>query len=89
MPVRFPIDSRNRKAIREQLLLDSEGTGVEKALFEAAEAAAAPGQDVFVHRGYADAGRLSVWIVDQSDRGSVRDRRAALRAALARVHLEG
>lgn len=86
MPVRFPMDARNRKAIREQLLLDSEGNGVESALTEAAQRAAGPDQEVFVSRSFGPAGRVSVWIVDRST-GPNPDRRKALREALARVTL--
>ena len=77
---------QNHKAIRESLLLDTTGSGMERALVEAAERAAGPGQTVYVNRGYTAAGRLSVWIVDESD-GRTRDRQASLRAALARVNL--
>ena len=100
--IRFPIDKINRKAIREQLLLDSTGSGVEKALFNAAEAAKAPGQKTFVSRSYGPRGRLSVWIVDdratdrsrssdgkheKSGTGTQRDRAKALKEPLARVKL--
>jgi len=99
---KFPMNATNRKAIREQLLLDSTGSGVEKALFEAAEAAAGSGQKVFVSRSYGAAGRLSVWIVDSRDTemsrdsqgrrqksstGTRKERIAALREALGRVNL--
>lgn len=77
---------RNHKAIRESLLLDSDGSGVEKALVDAAESAAGPDQEVFVSRGYTSKGRLAVWIVDQSDK-AVRERKKALRDALARVQI--
>lgn len=86
MPARFPIDARNRKAIREQLLLDSTGSGVEAALVKAATAAAGPGQEVFVSRTYSPAGRLSVWIVDRTT-GPIRDRSKELRESLARVRI--
>lgn len=88
MPVSFPISqgSQNWKAIREQLLLDTTGSGVEKALVAAATRAAGAGQEVFVSRGYTKAGRLSVWIVDRSS-GPDPDRTKALREALARVHI--
>lgn len=100
--VKFPIDKTNRKEIREQLLLDTEGSGVEKALFNAANAAKTPEQKVFVSRGYGPKGRLSVWIVDdratsrkrstsgehqKSGTGTQRDRVKALKEALARVRL--
>lgn len=91
--VTFPLapGGRNYKAVREQLLLDSEGKGgVERRLVAAAEAAKGPGQDVFVHRGYGPAGRLSVWIVDTVEPHSAADRKAkreALQAALGRVRL--
>lgn len=86
MPVRFPMDGRNRKAVREALLLDTVGSGVEDALVQAAERAAGPDQEVFVSRSYGPAGRVSVWIVDRTT-GDVRERSAALTAALARVTL--
>lgn len=85
--VRFPIDKVNRKAVREQLLLDSTGSGVEKALFDAANAAKAPEQKTFVSHTYGPRGRLSVWIVDDTGTGKVRDRTKALKEALARVKL--
>lgn len=100
--VRFPIDKTNRKAIREQLLLDSTGSGVEKALFDAANRAKTPEQKTFVSRSYGPRGRLSVWIVDDretsrkrrstgehksSDTGTMRDRKKALKESLARVRL--
>ena len=93
---------RNHKAIRENLLLDTTGSGVEKALVGAAERATAPGQEVFVQRGYTSQGRLSVWNDDRreternrrSDRkrersgtGTKRSRAQELRAALARVQI--
>lgn len=78
---------RNHKVVREALLLDTENSGVEKALVSAAEQAAGPGQEVFVSRGYTAKGRLAVWIVDQSGKGSVRERKKALRDALARVQV--
>lgn len=92
--IKFPLPGRtegqpamaaqNAKAIREDLLLDTSGSGVEKALFNAATMAAGLDQKVFVSRGYTKAGRLSVWIVDDND-GSVRDRSRRLKEALARV----
>lgn len=78
---------RNHKTIRENLLLDTAGSGVEKALVDAAQRAAGPGQEVFVSRGYGPSGRLSVWITDQSTGGRRRDRQQELRAALARVQI--
>ncbi len=86
MPAKFPINAVNRKAIREQLLLDSTGSGVERALVRAAESAAGPGQEVFVSRSYTKAGRLSVWIVDRGSTPS-RDKTKQLREALARVRI--
>ena len=98
----FPINSRNRKAVREQLLLDSTGSGVEQALFSAANRAKTPDQKVFVSRSYGPHGRLAVWIVDdrvtsrsrsasgahqKSGTGTIRDRMKALKEALARVTL--
>lgn len=76
----------NHKAVRENLLLDTTGSGVEDALVSAAERAAGPDQNVYVTRGYGPAGRLSVWIVDESTKGR-RDRKKDLRAALARVQI--
>lgn len=102
-PEGHPTEARkNHKVIREELLLDTAGSGVEKALVSAAESAAGPGQEVFVSRGYGPAGRLSVWIVDQrtteqnrsadgkrsrSATGTRRERAQELRAALARVQI--
>lgn len=87
----FPINSQNRKAIREQLLLDSADSGVEKALFDAANRAKTPEQKVFVSRSYGPKGRLAVWIVDDRvtsrSSGTIRDRAKALKEALARVTL--
>jgi len=83
----FPLNAVNRKAIRENLLLDSTGSGVEKALFQAAESAKGPNQKVYVSRTYGPSGRLSVWIVDDGGKGSRKDRVAALREALGRVKL--
>ncbi|MET0716409.1 MAG: hypothetical protein ABWY57_16000 [Mycetocola sp.] len=89
--IHFPIDARNRKAVREQLLLDTTGSGVEDALFNAAVAAKTSDQDVYVSRGYGKAGRLSVWIVDSKPikpgDGGIRGKKKALRQALARVSL--
>lgn len=82
---------RNRKEIREQLLLDSTGSGVERALLDAANAAKTPEQKTFVSRSYGRAGRLSVWIVDdtaaRSGGGGLRAKKKALKEALARVTL--
>ncbi|TXK17404.1 hypothetical protein [Homoserinibacter sp. GY 40078] len=87
----FPIDGHNRKEIREQLLLDSRGQGIEDALADAATRAAGPGHEVFVTRGYGPAGRLAVLIVDRRESspstGTKREREKALREALARVKL--
>ena len=91
----FPINSQNRKAVREQLLLDSTGSGVESALFAAANTAKTPEQKVFISRSYGSKGRLAVWIVDdrvttrggKSKTGTLRDRAKALKEALARVRL--
>lgn len=86
-PEGHPTEARqNHKAIRENLLLDTTGSGVETALVAAAERAAGPGQTVYVSRGYSAAGRLSVWIVDEST-GPLRRRKQDLRAALARVQI--
>lgn len=102
-PEGYPAEARqNHKAVRENLLLDTTDSGVEKALVGAAQAAAGPGQEVFVSRGYGPSGRLSVWIVDQraterrrsgsgehqrSGTGTKRERAQALRAALARIQI--
>ncbi len=87
-PEGSPTEARqNHKVIRESLLLDTTGSGVEKALVDAAQRATGPGQEVFVSRGYGPAGRLSVWIVDQSTDGRRRDKQQRLRAALARVQI--
>lgn len=85
--VKFPTNrgSRNHKAIREAILLDTMGNSFESELFAAAERAASPDQKVFVSRGYGPAGRFSVWIVDDGGSGSRLDRRKALQAALGRV----
>lgn len=86
-PEGYPNEARqNHKAIRENLLLDTSGSGVEEALVSAAESAAGSDQNVYVSRGYGPSGRLSVWIVDEST-GNRRDRKKDLRAALARVQI--
>ena len=90
--ISFPVKSgsRNYQEIREQLLLDSIGSGVESALFRAAEAAAAPDQKAFVTRSYGATGRLSVLIVDPVEPKSSAERKTkqeALQAALGRVRL--
>jgi|GEM_PF-1815010 len=85
--VKFPINAKNRKEIREQLLLDTAGSGVEKALFNAANSAKTADQKVFVNRGYGPKGRLSVWIVDDTGSGNIRNRMKALKEALARVKI--
>lgn len=85
-----PRGSQNYKAIREQLLLDSTGSGVESALFHAAEAAAGPDQKVFVTRSYGPSGRLSVLIVDPVEPRNSKERKSkqtALQEALGRVTL--
>lgn len=88
-PMSGPEGARNRKAVREDLLLDSTGSGVEARLFAAAEAAKGPGQKVFISRTYSKAGRLSVLIVDDTKNkrgdGGTRGKRKALREALGRV----
>lgn len=87
-PEGHPTEARqNHKAVRESLLLDTTGSGVEKALVDAAQRAARPGQEVFVSRGYGPAGRLSVWITAPSTSGPRRDKQQELRAALARVQI--
>lgn len=89
--VKFPITPVTRKAIREQLLLDTTGSGVEDAMLAAADAAKTPEQKTFVERTYSRAGRLSVWIVDDQPvkrgDGGIRGKKRALREALARVRL--
>lgn len=84
--VKFPVGrgSRNHKAIREAVLLDSVGNGFEEKLVDAAERAKDADQEVFVSRSYGPAGRLSVWIVDRGS-GKRMKRRKALAAALGRV----
>lgn len=83
----FPINSQNRKAIREQLLLDSTGSGVEEALRSAADRAKTADQKVFVSRSYGPKGRLAVWIVDDTTPNKIRARTKALKEALARVKI--
>ena len=85
--VKFPVGrgSRNHKAIREAVLLDTMGNSYEAALFAAAERAKTPDQEVFVSRSYGPKGRFSVWIVNDGGSGSRMDRRKALQAALGRV----
>lgn len=84
--VRFPIDARNRKAIREAVLLDTYDNGFESAIVAVAERAKSPEQEIFVSRTYSRSGRFSVWIVDQGS-GNRLQRRKALQAALGRVRL--
>lgn len=83
----FPLSpgTKNYKAVREALLLDSENSGVEKTLVSAVEQAKSTGQEVFVHRGYTAKGRLSVWLVDQDGSVSQSERDKRLKEALARV----
>jgi len=78
--VKFPVNrgSRNHKAIREAVLLDTMGNSYEAETYAAAVRAKAPEHEVFVSRSYGPAGRFSVWIVDQSGKGSRMDRRKAL-----------
>lgn len=91
----YPTEAkRNWKEIREQLLLDTTGSGVEKALVAAARQAVGPNQTVYVSRTFGPAGRLSVWIVDETtskDRrkkgNGIRARKNALRETLARVRI--
>lgn len=85
---RFPLNpgGRNWKAIREAILLDTQGNNFVSRTVSAARRAAGPGQEVFVSRSYGPAGRFSVWIVDQGS-GDRLERRRALAAALGRVGL--
>lgn len=82
--VKFPINARNRKAVREAILLDTYGNGFEAAIIAAAERAKTPEQTIYVSRTYSAAGRFSVWIVDEGS-GDRLARRKALQAALGRV----
>lgn len=84
--VSFPVapGSRNHKAIREAILLDSGGNGFEARIVAAAEQVKDADQEVFVSRSYGPAGRFSVWIVDRGS-GERMERRKRLVAALARV----
>jgi len=81
---RFPINARNRKVIREAILLDTYGNEFEDAVVSAAERAKTADQEIFVSRSYGPAGRFSVWIVDRGS-GDRMKRRKDLAAALARV----
>lgn len=81
---RFPINARNRKVIREAILLDTYGNEFEAAVVSAAERAKTADQEIFVSRSYGPAGRFSVWIVDRGS-GDRMKRRKDLAAALARV----
>lgn len=85
---RFPLNTggRNWKAIREAILLDTQGNGYEKAMVAAANRAKAADQETFVSRSYGPRGRFSVWIVDQGS-GDRLERRKKLAAALGRVNL--
>lgn len=88
--VKFPVGSgsRNYKAIREAVLLDTMGNSYEATIFAAAQRAKTPDQEVFVSRSYGPAGRFSVWIVDKGEKPSSRlERRKALQASLGRVSL--
>lgn len=101
--VRFPVGrgSRNHKAIREAVLLDTTGNSYEERIFAAAERAASEGQKVYVTRSYGPAGRFGVVIADdraterkrangkygKSGTGTRMDRRKALQAALGRFTL--
>ncbi len=84
--VKFPVrpGTRNHKAIREAILLDTTGNSFEETLFAAAERAAGPDQKVYVSRSYGPAGRFSVIISDEGS-GSRMERRKALQAMLGRV----
>lgn len=81
---RFPINARNRKVIREAILLDTYGNDFESAVVAAAERAKTPDQEIFVSRSYGPAGRFSVWIVDRGS-GDRMKRRKDLAAVLGRV----
>lgn len=103
MKVKFPVGrgSRNHKAIREAVLLDTTGNEFEATAFAAAERAATEGQKVYVRRSYGPAGRWSVIIADEraterkrsggayvkSGTGTRMDRRKALQATLGRVSI--
>lgn len=82
--VKFPIDARNRKAVREAILLDTFDNGFESAIVAAVQRAKTPEQEIYVSRTYSPRGRFSVWIVDKGD-GDRMARRKALQAALGRV----
>ncbi|GAA3581075.1 hypothetical protein GCM10022198_00210 [Klugiella xanthotipulae] len=84
--VRFPVGrgTRNHKAIREAVLLDTYDNGFERAIVAAAERAKTPDQEIFVTRGFSQQGRFSVLIVDRGT-GDREARRKALHQALARV----
>ncbi len=81
---RFPINARNRKVIREAILLDTYGNKFESAVVAAAERAKTSDQEIFVSRSFGPAGRFSVWIVDRGS-GDRMKRRKDLAAVLARV----
>lgn len=84
--VKFPISpgSRNHKAIREAVLLDTYGNNFESKIVAAAERAKFPEQEIYVSRSYGAAGRFSVWVVDRGS-GDRMARRKALQAVLGRV----
>ena len=101
--VKFPTarGSRNHKAIREAVLLDTTGNSFEDKIFAAAESAASDGQKAYVTRSYGPAGRFAVVIAEDRDSrrnqdgdkgsktgsGTRMDRRKALQATLARFRV--
>lgn len=85
---RFPINARNRKAIREAILLDTTGNSFESRIFGAAEQAASAEQKVYVTRSYGPGGRFAVVVTDDPSSGGKRmERRKALQAMLARFRV--
>jgi hypothetical protein len=84
----------NRRGIREAILLDSTGTGVERAMIAIANAAKPTDSEIFLSHSYGPAGRLVVWIINRtptnslSPSGRARERKVkkeALQAALNRI----
>lgn len=80
----LPPGGRNHKAIREQVLLDTDAGKIAARLTAAAEAAAGPGQRVETVRTFSRRGRLSVRIFSDGE-GKRKDQRVSLAAALGRV----
>lgn len=101
--VKFPVNrgSKNHKAIREAILLDTTGNSFEEKIFAAAEAATDEGQKAYVTRSYGPAGRFAVVVADErktdrsrsggkyskSSTGTRLERRKALQAMLARFNV--